>query len=154
MSLFLADSHLKLFAMQNFDKTSDSIAIDISAFAVILLSAFFLLLGAFISFVVSHLFGIFLVLSILIHRNHVSWVKYNKLILYSAFWIVVSDHLLYAKRRIGAVNYDDLIGNFSDYERIVHDGTAALLHDVINFRIDLLFSFMHYLLSLFEITPR
>jgi hypothetical protein len=154
MPLFLFNSQLKLFAVQNFDKTSDSISINISAFALILLSAFFLLLGAYISFVVSHLFGVFLILLILIHRNHVCWVKYNKLILYTAFWIVVSDHLLYAKRRIGAVNYDDLIGNFSDYERIVQGGTASLLHDLINFRIDFLFSFMHYLLSFVEITPR
>jgi len=140
--------------MQNVVKTNDNIAINISAFAVILLSVFFFLLGAHISFVASHLFGIFLVLLILIYQNQVCWVKYNKMILYSAFWIVVSDHLLYAKRRIGAVNYDDLIGNYSDYERIVQDGTGALLHDVINLRIDVFFSFMHYLFSFIEITPR
>ena len=68
--------------------------------------------------------------------------------------LVLSNHILYAKRAIGRVNYDDLIGNYQDYLRIRETGVEGLIADILDFRLDFGLSFLHFILSEIHLSER
>ena len=68
--------------------------------------------------------------------------------------LIISNHLLYAKRAIGRVKFDDLIGNYSDFLRIREAGFDGLLADISQFRLDFGLSFIHYLLRDISLSER